>query len=86
MEFKPKGRKSEGRQIPYDTPHTWNLTYGTKEPVYRKETSAWRTDAWLPRRRGRERDGWESGVGRCKRLHLEWISNGILLDSTGNSI
>ena len=27
----------------------------------------------------------ESGVKRCKLLHLEWISNGILLYSTGNS-
>ena len=27
---------------------------------------------------------WESGVNRCKLLHLEWISNEILLYSTGN--
>ena len=29
---------------------------------------------------------WESGINRCKLLHLEWISNEILLCSTGNSI
>ena len=29
---------------------------------------------------------WEFGVSRCKLLHLEWISNGTLLCSTGNSI
>ena len=29
---------------------------------------------------------WESGVNRCKLLHLEWISNKILLYSTGNYI
>ena len=29
---------------------------------------------------------WESGVNRCKLLPLEWISNAILLFSTGNSI
>ena len=29
---------------------------------------------------------WESGVSRCKLLHLEWISNEVLLYSTGNSI
>ena len=29
---------------------------------------------------------WESGVNRCKLLHLEWISNEILLYSTGNYI
>ena len=27
---------------------------------------------------------WEFGVNRCKLLHLEWISNEILLYSTGN--
>ena len=26
------------------------------------------------------------GVGRCKLLHLEWISNEVLLYSTGNYI
>ena len=26
---------------------------------------------------------WEFGVGRCKLLHLEWISNELLLYSTG---
>ena len=29
---------------------------------------------------------WESGVNRCKLLPLEWISNGILLYSTGNYV
>ena len=29
---------------------------------------------------------WEFGVIRCKVLHLEWISNGVLLYSTGNYI
>ena len=29
---------------------------------------------------------WEFGVSRCKRLHLEWISNEILLYSTWNYI
>ena len=29
---------------------------------------------------------WEFGVSRCKRLHLEWISNEILLYSMGNYI
>ena len=28
----------------------------------------------------------ESGVGRYKLLYLEWISNGILLCSTGNYV
>ena len=29
---------------------------------------------------------WESGVSRCKLLYLEWISNELLLYSTGNYI
>ena len=29
---------------------------------------------------------WELGVNRCKLLLLEWISNGILLYSTGNYV
>jgi len=29
---------------------------------------------------------WESGVSRCKVLHLEWTNNEILLYSTGNYI
>ena len=35
--------------------------------------------------RGSGMDG-EFGVGRCKVLHLEWISNEVLLYSTGNHI
>ena len=29
---------------------------------------------------------WEFGVSRCKLLHLEWISNEVLLYSTENYI
>ena len=29
---------------------------------------------------------WESGVSRCKPLHLEWIRNKVLLYSIGNYI
>ena len=29
---------------------------------------------------------WEFGVSRCKLLHLEWITNEVLLYSTGNDI
>jgi len=39
---------------------------------------------WLPRGRGREWDGLGIRVNRCKLLPLEWISNEILLYSTGN--
>ncbi len=29
---------------------------------------------------------WKFGVSRCKLLHLEWLSNEILLYNTGNYI
>ena len=35
---------------------------------------------------GRSGMNWASGVNRCKLLHLEWISNEILLYSTGDYI
>ena len=83
-----KWSKSE-RQISYDITYIWNLTCGTKEPFHRKENHG----------HGEETCGfqgggggggngidWEFGVNRCKRLPLEWISNEILLHSTGNYI
>ena len=36
--------------------------------------------------RGENGVDWEFGVSRCKLLHLDWISNEILLFSTGNYI
>ena len=64
----------------------WNLKYGTNKPLYKTETDShpWRTDLWLPRRKGRNGMDREFGVGRCKLLHLEWISSEVLLYSTGN--
>ena len=44
---------------------------------------------WLMVAKGKvERSGmdWEFGIGRCKLLHLVWISNEILLYSTGDYI
>ena len=29
---------------------------------------------------------WDLGVSRCKLFHLEWLSNEVLLYSTGNYI
>ena len=46
-----------------------------------KQMMSWRAGLCLPG--GSGRDG-EIGVGRCKLLHLEWISNQVLLYSTGN--
>ena len=64
-----------------------NLKYGTNQPIYKTETDSqtWRTDLWLPRVVGSEMN-WEFEVSRCKLLHLESISNEVLLCSTGNYI
>ena len=42
----------------HDITYMWNLKYGTDEPIYTRETDSqtWRTELWLPRRRGREWD------------------------------
>ena len=45
-----------------------------------------RIDLWLPSGWGGSRMDWESGVNRCKLLHLEGVSNEVLLYSTGNYI
>lgn len=37
-------------------------------------------------RRGEGGMGWKSAVSKCKLLHIAWINNKILLDSTGNYI
>ena len=55
---------------------------------HRTETDSqiWRTNLWLPsKREGSEMD-WKFGISRYKLLHLDWISNEVLLYSTGNSI
>ena len=50
-----------------------------------KQTHRQRTDLWLPGGEGRG-TSWGVGVSRCKLFHLEWISDEVLLYTTGNSI
>ena len=40
----------------------------------------------VARGRGRKEVDWELGVNGCKLFPLEWISNEILLCSTGNYV
>ena len=87
---RPQKRTKESerqRQIPYDFTSVWNLIYGTNELFHGKETHGLeeKTCGCQGGGRGSGID-WESGVNRCKLLPLEWISNKILLDSTGNYI
>ena len=63
--------------------------YSTNEPFHRKENHGLGEQTCGCHggggRRGSGMD-WEFGVSRCKLLPLEWISNEILLYSTGNYI
>ena len=75
------------RQIPHDITYIWNLIYGTSKPFHRKETHGLGEETCgCQGGEGRNGVDWESGVKRCKLLPLEWISNEILLYSTGNYI
>jgi len=80
--------KSEGeRQIPYYITYFWNLIYGTNEPFHRKENHGHGEQTCDCRGGGGgSRVDWELGVNRYKLLPLEWISNKILLCSTGNYV
>ena len=69
--------------------YTWNLKYGTNEPIYRTEADS-QTQIRLVVAGGRSWGGrevdWEFRLCRCKWLNLEWINNKVLLCSTGNYI
>ena len=75
------------RQTSYDITYIWNLIYSTNKPSHRKEThglgeqTCGCQQGW-----GGSGVDWELGVNRYKLLPLEWISNEILLCSTGNYV
>ena len=65
----------------------WNLIYGTNETFHRIETHGLGEQTSGCRGyKGGSRMDWEFGVNRCKLLHLEWISNEILLNSIENYV
>ena len=76
--------QKEKDKIPHDFAYIWILRYGTSEPFHRKENHGHGEQTCGCQ--GGEGMCWEFGVNRCKPLHLEWISNEILLYSTGNHI
>ena len=81
------GQSGRETQIPHDITYIWNLIYGTNELFHRKENHGHGEQTCGSQGRGRGNGVyWESGVNRCKLLPLEWISNEILLYSTGNYI
>ena len=78
--------KSErGRQIPYGIAYMWNLKYGTNEPFHRQENHG-HGEQTCGCQGGENGMDWEFEVNRCKLLHLECISNEVLLYGTGNYI
>ena len=75
------------RQVPYDITYIQNLIYDTNKQFHRKENhghgeQTCGSQGWG----GGSGMDWEFGVNRCKLLHSEWVSNEILLYSTGNYI
>ena len=70
--------------MPCNTTCMWNLKYGTNDSIYKTEADHGHGEQPCSCQ-GRGMDG-EFGVGRCKLLHLEWISNAVLLYSTGNHV
>ena len=71
----------------YRISHIWNLIYGTNDPFHRKENHGL-AEQTCGCQGGGEGSGvvGELGVNRYKLLPLEWISNEILLCSTGNYV
>ena len=73
------------RQIPDDITYIWNLIYGINEAFHRKETHGLGEQTCGCEGGGGESEmDWGSGVNRGRALHLEWISNEILMDKSGN--
>ena len=77
--------KSE-REVLYDITYMWHLKYVTMNlSIKQKQTHRHRElTCDCQGRAGGSGMDWEFEVDRCKLLHLEWISNEVLLYSIGN--
>ena len=80
-----RSKSDRERKISYDITYLWSLIYGTNEPIYKTNNQKHRKQT-CGCQGGGEGSGmdWEFAVSSCKVLHLEWISNKVLLYSTGN--
>ena len=87
-DFHPEWSKSEReRKLPYDITYIWYLIYGTNEPFHRKETHGLGEFIYSCQAGGGGSGIYgELGVNECKLLLSEWISNEILMCSTGNYV
>ena len=78
-------------QVPYDITYMWNLKYGTNELFLQNRNRLTDTENRLVvvkggRGKGLGRTGSLGLADRRKLLHLEWISDEVLLYSIGNYI
>ena len=63
----------------------WNLKYNTNQHIY-KTTDTENRLVVAKGEGGRGGKEWEFEISRCKLLYRGWISNKVLLYSTGNYI
>ena len=67
--------------------YMWDLKYDANEPSCKTDSQTQISDLWLPRgKRCRGGMDWELQISRYKLLYIEWISDKVLLYSTGNYI
>ena len=83
LEIITLSKSERERQIPDDMTYMWNLKYGRNEPIYRTETDSDMENGFVIAKLARGGSGMDGdvGVGRCKLLHLEWISIEVLMYS-----
>ena len=72
-----QGRSAQPRPEPFSVLPATEGTGASAFPLFREVLEMGLIDS---------KPGQEFGDGRCKLVHLEWISNEVLLCSTGNSI
>ena len=74
--------------MPYAITSVWNLKCGANERIAEQKQTHKQREQTCGCQGGVGRSGmdWEFGVSRYKLSHLEWISNEVLLQSTGNYI
>ena len=79
---------SQKKTIPHDITYMWDLKYAINEPIYKTETGHRYGEqiCSCQGETGKKWDGWRVWGCRYKPLHLEWISNEVLLYSIGNYI
>ena len=64
----------------------WSVNYGTNEQNRNGLKNIENGLVVAEGERGESGMDEEFGVGRCKLLHLEWVSNEVIMYSTGNYI